>query len=407
MSHPLFRACRAAIAAAASIAVLLVLPAASSAAQSQVGLGTAASFAVLAGTTVTNTGPSTINGNLGVHPGTAVSGFPPGTVNGSIHTADAVAQQAKTDLVTAYDDAASRGPAVTVAGDLGGLTVTNGVYRSASSLGLTGTLTLDAQGNADAVFIFQAGSTLTTAAGSRVNLVNGAQSCNVFWQVGSSATLGAGSTFTGSILALTSITLGDSVTLNGRALARNGAVTLNNDIIRTTSCANPSSGGGGGDGGDTDGGGTDGGGTDGGGTDGGTGGTGTGGGGTGGSGTGGGGTGTRGGVPAGTALLTTTPASIARHIATYGTTRCIRTRFTASVRGMAIRRVVFTDNRRQIANRGSSPFQAIVRIVAGVHVVRARVTFTNGAAPVTLTMRFRTCAPRVVRPSIGPPAFTG
>lgn len=368
-----------AVACVATLVALLVTPTAAVAAQSQVGLGTAGSFGVLAGTTVTNTGPTTINGNLGVYPGTAVTGFPPGTVNGTIHAADAVAQQAQTDLVKAYDDAAARGPAVTVAGDLAGRTLTAGVYRSSTSLGLTGTLTLDAQGDANAVFIFQAGSTLTTAAASRVALINGAQSCNVFWQVGSSAMLGAGSTFNGSILALTSISLDDSVTLDGRALARNGAVTLINDTITVSACATTTTGGTGGTGG------------------GGTGGT----GGTGEDGAGGGAGGS------GTSTLTTSPVRIARFIRTYGTSRCIRTRFTALVRGTAIRRVVFTDNRRQIANRGSGPFQAIVRVVAGVHVVRARVTYTDGRAPVTLTMRFRTCARRVVRPAIRAPGFTG
>jgi len=164
------------------------------AAQPPVGLGTADSFAVLAGSAVTNTGPSTVNGNLGVSPGTAVSGFPPGTV----HAADAVAAQAQSDLTIAYNDAAGRTPPASVSGDLGGLMLTPGVYKSGSSLGLTGALTLDAQGNPNSVFVFQVGSTLTTASASHVNLINGAQACNVFWQVGSSATLGTSSVFTGN-----------------------------------------------------------------------------------------------------------------------------------------------------------------------------------------------------------------
>jgi Ice-binding-like len=137
---------------------------------------------------VTNTGPSTVNGDLGVSPGTAVTGFPPGTVNGNLHAADAVAGQAQLDLTTAYNDAAGRTPPAAVTADLGGQRLTSGVYNSATSLGLTGALTLDAQGDPNAVFVFQAGSTLTTASGSHVNLVNGAQACNVFWQIGSSAT---------------------------------------------------------------------------------------------------------------------------------------------------------------------------------------------------------------------------
>ena len=212
------------------------------AAQPPVGLGKADSFAVLAGTTVTNTGPSTINGGLGVSPGTAVTGFPPGTVHGTIHSADALAGQAQSDLTTAYDSAAGRTPPVLVSAEIGdvsrgGLALTPGVYKASSALGLTGPLTLDAQGNPNAVFIFQVGSMLTTASGSHVNFVNGAQPCNVFWQIGSSATLGTSSVFVGTILALTSISVNDSVTVQGRALARNGAVTLINDTISAARCA--------------------------------------------------------------------------------------------------------------------------------------------------------------------------
>jgi serine protease AprX len=202
-----------------------------------IGLGTADSFAVLAGSTVTNTGPSTINGDLGLHPGTSVTGFGPGTVNGATHTADATALQAKTDLTAAYDDVAGRTPPTPAPADLGGLMLKPGVYRSASSLALTGELALDAQGDPSAVFVFQAGSTLITASASRVRLVNGAQACNVFWQVGSSATLGTSTVFAGNILALTSISMNDGVTMNGRALARNGAVTLINDTITAPHCA--------------------------------------------------------------------------------------------------------------------------------------------------------------------------
>ncbi|MEA2292249.1 MAG: hypothetical protein QOF17_1272 [Solirubrobacteraceae bacterium] len=205
-----------------------------------VGLGTADRFAVLAGSTVTNTGPSTINGDLGLSPGTAVTGFPAGTVNGSTEAANAVALQAKADLTTAYDDAVGRTPPAPAPADLGGLTLGPGVYRSASSLALTGDLELDAKGDPGAVFVFQAGSTLISASASRVRLVNGAQACNVFWQVGSSATLGTTTDFTGNILALTSITMKDGVKLNGRALARNGAVTLINDTITAPHCATAS-----------------------------------------------------------------------------------------------------------------------------------------------------------------------
>ncbi len=211
------------------------------AAQPAVGLGTAGTFAVLSGSAVTNTGPSTLNGQLGVSPGTSVTGFPPGTVNGATHAADAVALQAQSDLTTAYNDAAGRTPALTVPGDLGGLILTPGVYKSASSLGLTGRLTLDAQGNANAVFVFQAGSSLTTASASDIKLIGGAQACNVYWQVGSSATLGTTSVFSGNILAHTSISMDNGVTVHGRALARIGAVTLINDTINPGACTTPTS----------------------------------------------------------------------------------------------------------------------------------------------------------------------
>jgi ice-binding like protein len=183
------------------------------AAQAPVGLGTADSFAILAGSTVTNTGSSTINGDLGVSPGAAVTGFPPGTVNGTIHGADAVAGQAKSDLTIAYDDAAGRTPPAAFPTELGGLTLSPGAYRSGGPLGLTGTVALEAQGDPGAVFVFQSSSTLITASASHVNLVNGAQPCNVFWQVASSATLGAASVFAGNILALTSISVNNGVTL--------------------------------------------------------------------------------------------------------------------------------------------------------------------------------------------------
>ena len=204
-----------------------------------VGLGTAEAFAVLAGTpAVTNSGPTTITGDLGIHPAVAVTGFPPGVVNGTIHAGDAVALQAKSDLVIAYDDAASRTPATVVAGGtLGGLTLVGGVYSSGgTTLDLTGTLTLDGQNDPASVWIFQATSDLVTASSSTVAFINGAQPCNVFWQVTSSATLGSGSTFVGTILALTSITMANGVTLDGRALARNGTVTLIDDTITRSTC---------------------------------------------------------------------------------------------------------------------------------------------------------------------------
>ena len=210
--------------------------------QVPVGLGSAATFAVLAGTpAVTNSGSTIIDGDLGIHPAVAVTGFPPGTLNGTIHAADAIALQAKVDLAAAYDDAAGRTPAVVVAGGaLGGMTLVAGVYNAGGrTLDLTGALTLDGQNDPSAVWIFQAPSDLITAASSSVTFINGGQACNVFWQVTSSATLGADSSFAGNIVALTSITMLSRVTLSGRALARNGGVTLMNDMIAYPACFVP------------------------------------------------------------------------------------------------------------------------------------------------------------------------
>src|ERR1700733_13789011 len=224
------------VAAAGAIAMFIAAQPAV-AATAPVGLGTAGSFGVLGGQSVTNTGPSVINGDLGVSPGTSVTGFPPGTVNGAIHSADAVAGGAQSDLTTAYNDAA-RSPTANISAAIGaGQTLTPGVYKAASPLHVGGSLTLDAQGDPNAVFIFQVPSTLITDSASRVRLTNGAQACNVFWQVGSSAALGTHSRFAGTILALTSISVTTGDTIAGRALARNGSVTLDDDTITVPSCA--------------------------------------------------------------------------------------------------------------------------------------------------------------------------
>lgn len=188
-------------------------------------------FAVLGGASVTNTGLSIVTGDLGVSPGVSITGFPPGQVNGSIHNSDAAAVAAHADLITTYNDAVGQIPDAGITGDLGGQTLPPGVYNAASSIGLTGTVTLDAQGDRNAEWIFQIGSTLTTATASHVLLINGATARNVIWLIGSSATLGTDTDFAGRVLAQTSITVNAGVTVNGQVLAINGSVTLDTDRI--------------------------------------------------------------------------------------------------------------------------------------------------------------------------------
>ena len=216
---------------------LFLTPGDAFAATPPVGLGTALTYSVLGGQTVTNTGPTTLSGDLGVSPGTAITGFPPGIVSGTVHAGDAAGAQAQSDVVIAYDDAARRASTADIAQDLVGQTLVDGVYRSTGPIALSGTLTLDGQGDPNATFIFQVASTLITASSSRVVLVNGAQACNVYWQVGSSATLGTTSSFAGSILALTSISVNTRTVVEGRALARNGSVTLDNNTFTARACS--------------------------------------------------------------------------------------------------------------------------------------------------------------------------
>jgi hypothetical protein len=199
-----------------------------------VNLGAAASYGVLAGAGVSSTGPTVIGGNLGLTNAapTALTGFPPGTVmNGAIHQNDASAAAAYAALSTAILDASGRTGGTIVSGNLGGQTLTPGLYKSTSSLAISsGNLTLDAQGNPNAVFIFQMASTLTTSSGLGVILAGGANPANIFWQVGSSATIGTSSAFDGNILASASISLATGATLNGRALALT-AVTLDSNSV--------------------------------------------------------------------------------------------------------------------------------------------------------------------------------
>ncbi len=211
---------------------------------STVGLGTAASYGVLAGDTITNTGPTTINGDLGLHPGTAVTGSP--NVLGTSNINNGAAQQAKADLRTAYLDAAGRtGPILVAAGALGGRTLAPGLYKddgAPASLGIATGQTLTLEGDSSSVWIFQSASTLITETGSRVVLSGGAQACNVFWQVASTATLKTGSTFVGTVMANTSIDVQNSVTVAGRLLAGAqangaGALTMDTDTITRPTCA--------------------------------------------------------------------------------------------------------------------------------------------------------------------------
>ncbi len=221
--------------------LLATAPTATAAIAPTVPLATSANYVVLGASTVTNTGDSILGGSLGLWPGTSITGFPPGLVlpPGTTDTTNAAAQQAQADLTAAYVNAAGRPLDATMTADLANLNLPAGVYAGPSkgALSLTGPLVLDGAGDPNSVFIFQTDSTLITGSSSTVSLINGAQACNVFWQVGSSATLGTSSVFVGNILALTSITVNNSVTVHGRALARNGAVTLDNDTFIKPTCA--------------------------------------------------------------------------------------------------------------------------------------------------------------------------
>ena len=219
-----------------SLGIPGVIPTPPGSIQSPVSLGSIDSggndFAVLAHTTVTNIGPTSVTGDLGVWPGTAITGFGPGNVSGSIYRGVAPADAAQSSLTSAYNDAAGRPANATVAGNLGGRTFAPGVYKSTSSLAISsGDLVLDAKGDSNGVFIFQIASALTVTSGRQVILSGGTRAANVFWQVGSSATLGTTSSFAGTILAQASISLKTGARLNGRALARDGAVTMQtNDV---------------------------------------------------------------------------------------------------------------------------------------------------------------------------------
>ncbi len=202
--------------------------------QTNIALEGVSNLAVLAGTSVTNTGATSITGDMGLSPGTSVDGFPPGELIGTLHINDAIATQAKLDLTTAYDNAAGRTSTdiVTLSGNIGGLTLTPGLYKSTSSLAISsGDVTFDAKGDADAVFIIQIASALTTTSGRQVILSGGAKASNIYWQIGSSATFGTTSVFKGTVMALESITFKTGATLDGKALARTGSITFEGNTI--------------------------------------------------------------------------------------------------------------------------------------------------------------------------------
>ncbi len=368
-----------------ALAMLAVFALPTAAQAAPVGLGTAGPFVVLGGTTVTNTGPSVLNGNLGVFPGTELEGFGlPAVINGSTHATDEVAAKAQLDLTTAYDVAAEQPvlPANDLSGtDLGGLKLAPGTYRYNAAALLTGALTLDAEGDPNAEFVFQIGSQLTTESASSVLLVNGASPCNVYWQVGSSAEIGTTTAFQGNLMALTSISLKDGATVLGRMLARNGQVSLINNVLTRPLCetgpttpppdetsggpgaVSPSSGSG------------------------------------------------SLGAPdralPGRQAKAPRPSRNGRAVVRPVPREACTEGFRAVVRGKMIERVVFSLDGRSIGSRTGSPFAMSMRAAPGAHQVRVRVTFKDSTRAKTVTLPYEACASALLTPRRGPSAFTG
>jgi hypothetical protein len=222
---------------AVSVFILGFFISAALAQQSAVQLGKTKNFAILAGSTITNTGNTVVYGDIGLFPGTSFTGSADVVLDGEIYLTDTDSSQVKDALVAAYNDVAGRTPVTIIETELGGQTLLPGVYASASgTFEITGTLTLDSQGDPEAIFIFQMASTLITASDSEVKLANAASSCEVYWQVGSSATLGVNSTFAGRIYASESITLSNGAKVAGQILAMTGAVTLDNNVVSNQLC---------------------------------------------------------------------------------------------------------------------------------------------------------------------------
>jgi hypothetical protein len=358
---------------------LFVAPAALAA---PVNLATATPFVVLGATTVTNVGPSVLNGDLGLSPGTELEGFGlPAVVNGDIHVDDEVAALAQADLTAAYTVATEQAvlPANDLTGtDLGNRKLGPGTYRYTSDALLTGPLTLDAEGDPDAEFVFLIGSQLTTESASSVSLINGASACNVYWQVGSSADFGTTTAFQGNVMALTSISLKSGASVIGRMLARNGQVSLINNVLSVPLCAADSD--------DTSGSGTP-----------------------------------ESAAPAGGSAPAAGPGqriaappkavrtptrngravvrSVPRDACTEG--------FRVAVTGRKIDRVVFSLDGKAIGSRAGSPYAMSMRATPGAHDVRIRVTFTDSTRARTVTVPYRACAAELLKPRNGPSTFTG
>lgn len=376
--------------AGAVLAVAFALVAAPAAQAAPVDLATASPFVVLGGTTVTNEGPSVLNGDLGVSPGTALTGFgAPAVVNGATHENDAVAAQAQLDLTNAYNVAAGQpvAPANDLSGtDLGNRVLTAGTYRYNAAALLTGPLTLDAQGDPDAEFVFQIGAELTTESASSVVLVNGASPCNVYWQVGSSAAIGTTTQFAGSLMALTSISLNNGATVEGRMLARNGQVSLIDNVLTAPTCASgstppPSSESPSGP--------------------------------------------EETAPPSPVGPVATTVASSGpngagpsnranrrqsrkgRAVVRRTARRDCTAGFRVRARGRMIERVVIRLDGKRVANRTSAPFAKWVRATPGAHRVRLRITFKDATRARTVTLPYRACASALLQPRRGPSSFTG
>jgi hypothetical protein len=382
---------------ALTLGLVVCLFAASAARAAPVNLATTSPFVVLGGTTVTNTGPSVLNGDLGVSPGTALTGFGlPAVVNGATHENTAVAAQAQSDLTNAYNVAAGQAvlPADDLSGtDLGNRTLAPGAYRYTSDALLTGALTLDAAGDPNAQFVFLIGSELKTESASSVVLINGASPCNVYWQVGSSADIGTTTTFQGSLMALTSISLKNGATVIGRMLARNGQVSLINNVLTAPLCETGTVTPPGSPGSDTPGGGA-----------------------PGDSAAPGGsaapGAGSTAGPGQGTAgprkaNAIRKPTRNGRAIVRPAPREACTDGFRASVTGHMIKRVVFSLDGRTIGSRSGSPFAMSMRAVPGAHQVRVRVTFKDATRTKTMTLPYRACAAALLQPRNGPSSFTG